>query len=315
MGGVVDAISDAASDTVDFVEDAVSDTADFLEDTVSDAYDFLEDTISDAYEAGSSLAEGSYNLFVESQMDFARQAAKGDFDEAFKSIGENLQKGASAYVDFYREAGTLMIEFSPYFRQADLLGSGSMYSTDYMKDALNGSAMLGKAAIEGNTDALLQLGVMAVAVYLSYGSAAASTGAASSFSIMYSVTQIVAIASFGATIYSSLESLRTLGIISKMDYIRSVMEADEVIKNSTQSYLTSKSHWMAGGMLFNSIYAGGGLFNVTGSRSQARFLSNPDGNSNKRLSRMIGDTHDYSRSLKTHLIGTEDFSVYIFKNK
>jgi hypothetical protein len=73
--------------------------------------------------------------------------------------------------------------------------------------------------------------------------------------------------------------------------------------------------WLAGGDLFNSIYAGGALFNVTGSRSQSRFLGLTDKNYDSRLNHILGNNHDFYRVTKAHIVGNEGFSVFMFGTK
>jgi hypothetical protein len=83
----------------------------------------------------------------------------------------------------------------------------------------------------------------------------------------------------------------------------------------SDALMSNRNKWMAGGDLFNATYAGGDLFNITGSRIQNRFIGKPDTNSNARLSRILGNSHDFHRRTSTHKIGSENFSVFLFGSK
>ena len=185
---------------------------------------------------------------------------------------------------------------------------------DFAIDINEGSYQQRQAAISGDLNALLSLTIMSVSMVLSAGTIAAYSSATSGF-----WATVGAVGSI-FSIYSTASGLAQAGTMSRKDLYMISRRQEELMSNAHSLYMSDsltyqKSKWMAGGEYYNEVYAGGELFNITGSRNQNRMLGKPDDNFNKRLGRIFGNDHDFHRMTKSSKVGTENFSVFIFGKK
>jgi len=183
---------------------------------------------------------------------------------------------------------------------------------DIVEDIVKGTIVLAEGALEGDMDAILAIGVMAAGGYFAYAGYAGV--ATSQTSLWLSKLSVI------SWEYSTLSTLRNIGVLSQQDFTQArrhleQMESSAMSASLALSFSSNKNKWLAGGDLYNEIYAGGDLFNITGSRNQHRMFGRPDANSDARLSRTLGNTHDYHRRTSAHKIGTENFSVFLFGSK
>lgn len=117
-----------------------------------------------------------------------------------------------------------------------------------------------------------------------------------------------AILTVGSTLYSfdQMANITTQQIENAYNQDSQNMNIDGWVGDMINGNIT---HWFAGGMMYNSPYAGNDYFNPEGVRTQHVFIGEKNKNMTKHLANKFGANHEYYKSLKTSSIGTDQYSV------